>query len=353
MISFGSDNHAGVHPEILAAIAAANEGFTPAYGSDPWTERFSEVVRREFGRHAVAYPVFNGTGANVIALSSCLKRFEGVIAVEKAHIDTDETGAPERVGGFKLLTSPSANQKLSLENVRERLQRRGDKHGVQPKVISLTQSTELGTLYTLAELRYFGELARAENLYLHMDGARVANAAVALGCSLKEMTTDVGVDVLSFGGTKNGTLAAEAVIGVSERYVKEFGEDLKYIQKQSLQLASKMRFISAQLLALFEGGAGKELWRRNAAHANVMAKLLESEALRIGAEISQPTEANAVFAKLPLAIVPGLQAKFSFYIWDETVDSKGRVLVRWMTSFQTKEADVRAFSAELARVMVR
>lgn len=345
MISFGSDNHAGIHPEILAAIEAANRDFTPAYGGDPWTEKLGHTVKKVFGSHACAFPVFNGTGANVVALSTSLKRHEGVIAIAKAHIDADECGAPEKIGGFKLLTAVSPDQKLRPAQIFERLTRRGDPHAVQPRMISVTQSTELGTVYSLEELRALSRVARAENLLFHMDGARIANAAASLGCSLAECTTEVGVDVLSFGGTKNGALAAEAVIGLSENYIRNYGDDLRYAQKQGMQLASKMRFFSAQLLALFED----ELWRKNALHSNAMANLLASEARKSGIEITQSVEANAVFARLPLKIVPSLQSKFSFYIWDDSDAAvTEKVIVRWMTSFQTREEDVRAFGAAIA-----
>jgi threonine aldolase len=355
VISFGSDNHAGVHPRVLEAIIAANSGPTPAYGADPWTEMLRGVLKRQFGPHAIGYPVFNGTGANIVALSSCLKRYEAVITAARSHIDADECGAPERLGGFKLLTLSAPDQKLTPAAVRSELARRGDTHAVQPRVLSVTQSTELGTVYTLAELRALGSLARAEDLIFHMDGARVANAAVSLGCELKDLTTDVGVDVLSFGGTKNGLLAGEAVIGLSPAFVDHFGEDLRYTHKQNTQLASKMRFFSAQLSALFDGGAGTELWRKNAAHANAMAKRLESEVRKNPAiEIIQPVEANAIFARIPRPAVSPLQAKFSFYTWEESDGASekipGQVTVRWMTSFQTTEADVHAFAAELARV---
>lgn len=353
MISFGSDNHAGVHPAVLEAIVAANSSFTPAYGGDPWTVMLKGTLKGEFGANALGYPVFNGTGANVIALSSGLKRYEAVICAEKSHIDVDEGGAPERIGGFKLLTLRTPDQKLTPALVREKLARRGDTHAVQPRILSVTQSTELGTVYSLAELRELGIFARAEGLIFHMDGARLANAAVSLGCSLKECTTDVGVDVLSFGGTKNGLLGAEAVIALSSFFVETYGEDLRYTHKQSMQLASKMRFSSAQLLALFDGGAGTELWRRNAKHANAMAKLLEAEVVKAGVEITQPVQANALFACIPRKAVSTLQAKFSFYTWDESEAASGkipgRVIVRWMTSFQTTAADVLAFAAEVTK----
>lgn len=354
MISFGSDNHAGVHRAVIDAIVAANTGFCPAYGADEWTEKFRAAVVRAFGTHAIAYPVFNGTGANVVALSSCLKRFEAVICAANAHIDADEGGAPERLGGFKLVTVAASDQKLTPALVRPKLARRGDTHAVQPRVLSITQSTELGTVYSLAELRALGSFARAEGLVFHMDGARIANAAVSLGCTLRECTTDVGVDVLSFGGTKNGLLGAEAVIGLSAAYASAYGEDLRYVHKQGMQLSSKSRFFSAQLLALFEGGEGGELWRRNASHANAMARLLFSEVEKVDAEkitLVRPPEANAVFAKVPRRIVAPLQAKFPFYVWDDAENADGRVLVRWMTSFSITETDVRVFIAELEKAL--
>ncbi|MBS1960570.1 MAG: threonine aldolase [Bdellovibrionales bacterium] len=354
MISFGSDNHAGIHPLVIEAIAAANSGFTPAYGGDPWTEMLRGTLKSEFGPHAIGVPVFNGTGANVVAYASCLKRYEGAIVAEKSHVDVDECGAPERVGGFKLLTVPTKDQKLTPAKIREKLARRGDTHAIQPRMISITNSTELGTVYSIAELKALGDFARAEGLLFHVDGARLANAAVSLGCSLKECTTDVGVDVLSFGGTKNGLLGVEAVIGLSERFVRDYGEDLRYTHKQSMQLASKMRFFSTQLLALFDGGKGKELWRRNATHANAMASLLLSEVAKLaksGLTLTQEVQANALFVRVPKKIVSPLQSKFSFYTWDESEAENGFVVVRWMTSFQTSESDVRAFVAELARLL--
>lgn len=357
MISFGSDNHAGVHPLVLEAIRAANSGFTPAYGADPWTEKLRAVVKSEFGPHAFGLPVFNGTGANVVALSSCLKRYEAVIAAANAHIDVDECGAPERLGGFKLLTVAAPGQKLTPDLVRAKLARRGDVHSVQPRVLSITQSTELGTVYSLAELKALAAFARAEGLFFHMDGARIANAAVSLGVSLKACTTDVGLDVLSFGGTKNGLMGGEAVIGLSEAYASAFGESLPYVHKQGMQLASKTRFISAQLLSLFEGGAGAELWRKNAAHANAMAALLRSEVEKIAGEritFSYPVEANAIFARIPKKILAPIQSKFSFYTWDDSASGAtdgDAVTVRWMTSFQTKDVDVRAFASAIAEAL--
>ncbi len=344
--SFGSDNHAGIHPEVLKAIGEANVGYASAYGADPWTERLSALVKKVFGERTECFPVFNGTGANVAALSAVLKRYEGVICAEKSHIDVDEGGAPESIGGFKLLTIPTKDQKLTVSVIREKLTRRGDAHAVQPRVISITQSTELGTIYSCEEIHAISNFAHAEGLVLHMDGARIANAAASLQAGgsaneyLRACTTDVGVDLLSFGGTKNGLMGAEAVLDLTGK----FATDLRFIQKQSMQLASKMRFCSAQLIAALEN----DLWRRNAEQANGMARLLESKIRGVpGVTIAQKVEANAVFAKLPKKIIPGLQAQFPFYVWEELPEVPGETpvsVVRLMCSFQTTESDVLALA---------
>lgn len=343
--SFGSDNHAGIHPDVLRAIGDANVGYASAYGADPWTERATVLFKERFGEKTEVFPVFNGTGANVAALSSVLKRFEGVICAEKSHIDVDECGAPETIGGFKLLTIPTRDQKLTVPLVREKLARRGDAHAVQPRVISITQSTELGTIYTLSEIQAISTFAHAEGLILHMDGARISNAAASLGTGLRECTTDLGVDLLSFGGTKNGLMGAEAVLDLTGK----FATDLRYIQKQSMQLASKMRFCSAQLIATLEN----DLWRKNASNANGMARLLESKIRGVpGVTIAQKVEANAVFAKLPKAVIPGLQAKFPFYVWEELPEVPGETpvsVVRLMCSFQTTESDVASLADAISR----
>lgn len=354
--SFASDNHSGAHPAVLEAMVRANAGYAPAYGADAWTEKARALFKIHFGAEASVFPVFNGTGANVVALSVAVKRFEAVICAEKAHIDADEGGAPERLGGMKLLTvGPSAdgNPKLTVEKIRAKLSRRGDVHAVQPRVVSITQSTELGTVYSLEELRALGDFTRAEGLVFHMDGARIANAAAHLGCSLHACTTDVGVDLLSFGGTKNGLVAGEAVVDLRGK----FTQDLAFVQKQSMQLASKMRFFSAQLVALLEG----DLWRTSAMHANAMATLLSSQVLDLpGLSVPLPVEANGVFARIPSAWVEPLQALFPFYVWDEEVvmsdlnfssgsgkTSVPTVRVRWMTSFQTTERNVLDFVAAI------
>ena len=340
---FASDNYAGIHPEILAAIAAANDGHQTAYGEDAYTTRLQETVAAHFGEGAQAFPVFNGTGANVVGLQSMLPRWGAVIAAATAHIHVDEGGAPERMGGMKLLTVPTDDGKLTPELIDREAWGWGDEHRAQPLVVSITQSTELGTLYTPDEIRGIAEHAHGLGMRLHVDGARIANAAAALDLPLRAFTTDVGVDVLSFGGTKNGAMLGEAIVVLDPAA----SEGLVFSRKYSMQLASKMRFVSAQLIALLEG----DLWLRNARHANAMAARLRAgvEAGLAGGSIrgvgfSQPTQANAVFATLPDGVADRLRESFRFYDWDATKNE-----VRWMCAFDTTEADVDAFLTAIAR----
>ena len=332
---FGSDNHAGVLPEALAAIAAANEGHAPSYGHDALTERLQQRFRDELGEAAHAFPVFNGSGANVLCMRALLQPWEAVICAETAHLNVDETGAPE-AWGVKLLTVPTPDGKLTPELVSMRIVRIGDEHAAQPRVVSISQSTEMGTVYALDEVRAIADHAHAHGLLLHMDGARVTNAAAALGCTLREASTDLGVDVLSFGGTKAGLLAGEAVIVLTD----EAAAAMPYLRKQTLQLASKMRFVSAQLEALLEG----ELWRRATGHANAMAAKLADAVRGIdGVEVTQAPQANAVFAILPPGVADKVREDWFFYDWDEL-----RGEVRWMCSWDTTEEDVEAFAAAVA-----
>lgn len=328
---FGSDNHAGVHPEVLEAIAAANVGHAHSYGDDLYTREATAIMRRHFGDAAEPFFVFNGTGANVTALAALTRSFEAVICAETAHLHIDECGAPEQVGGVKLLTLPTANGKLTPDLVRSKVTGRSDEHQVRPRVVSITQTTELGTVYTAAEIAALAECAHAHDLYLHVDGARFANAAVALGVELRAISTDVGVDVLSFGGTKNGLMLGEAVVF----FARELARDYRYARKQGMQLASKMRFVAVQFSALLKG----DLWRESAGHANAMAQRLEREVRQIaGVEVTQQAEANAVFARLPPRAIEKLQEEFFFYVWDAA-----RAEVRWMTAFDTTEEDIEAF----------
>lgn len=332
---FGSDNHAGVLPEALAAIAAANEGHAESYGHDALTERLAARFREELGEAAHAFPVFNGSGANVLCLRALLQPWQGVICAETAHLNVDETGAPE-AWGIKLLPVPTPDGKLTPELVATRVVRIGDEHAVQPRIVSISQSTEMGTLYALDEVRALADHAHEHGLLLHMDGARITNAAAALGVTLREATTDLGVDVLSFGGTKAGLLAGEAVVVLSE----DASAAMPYLRKQTLQLASKMRFVSAQLEALLEG----ELWRRAAGHANAMAQRLADAVRDIdGVQLTQEPQANAVFAILGPGVADALRERWFFYDWDER-----RGEVRWMCSWDTTEADVDAFAADVA-----
>lgn len=341
---FASDNYSGIHPEVLAAIATANDGHQGAYGSDAYTARLQEVVRSHFGERAEAFPVFNGTGANVTGLQSMLPRWGAVIAATTAHINVDEGGAPEKIGGFKLLTVPTDDGKLTPELIDREAWGWGDEHRAQPLVVSITQSTELGTLYTADEIRTIADHAHERGMKLHLDGARLSNAAAALDLPFSAFTTDAGVDVLSFGGTKNGAMLGEAVVVLNP----EASDGLVYSRKFNMQLSSKMRFVSAQLIALLEG----DLWLRNARHANAMAARLRGEIEQgiaagsiTGVEFTQPTQANGVFATLPDGVADALRESFRFYDWDAA-----RNEVRWMCSFDTHEDDVDAFVAELARL---
>lgn len=341
---FASDNYSGIHPEVLAAIAEANDGHQGAYGSDVYTARLQEVVRAHFGEASEAFPVFNGTGANVTGLQSMLPRWGAVIAASTAHINVDEGGAPEKIGGFKLLTVPTDDGKLTPELIDREAWGWGDEHRAQPLVVSITQSTELGTLYTPDEVRTIADHAHGHGMKLHMDGARLSNAAAALGVPFAAFTRDAGVDVLSFGGTKNGAMLGEAVVVLNP----EASDGLVYSRKFNMQLSSKMRFVSAQLVALLEG----DLWLRNARHANAMAARLRAEIEQgiaagtiTGVSFTQPTHANGVFATLPDGVADRLRESFRFYDWDPA-----RNEVRWMCSFDTHEDDVDAFVAELSRL---
>ena len=290
MRAFASDNYAPILPEALEAIAAANHGHAVSYGADSWTESLAALARDLFGADASVFPVFNGTGANVVGLRAMLRPWQGVICADSAHLNVDECGAPEVLGGIKLLTVPTPDGKLTPELAETRVVRIGDEHVVQPGVVSVTQSTELGTLYTVDELASLSAWAHERGMLFHIDGSRLANAAASLDVSLRDITTDIGADVVSLGGTKVGLLAGEAVVVLRP----ELAPSLLYLRKQSMQLASKMRFVSAQLLALLEG----EVWRRAAGHANAMALRLAAGVESV-VEITQPVQANAVFAILP------------------------------------------------------
>ena len=336
-----SDNYAGVHPEIWAAMAAANRGHAVAYGDDPCTASAVARFRQHFGESVEVYFVFLGTAANVLSLQAATEPYHAVICAETAHIHVDECGAPERHTGCKLLTVATPDGKLTCNGIRRHLHGFGFEHHAQPRVVSITQATELGTVYRPEEIRAIADLVHSHQMVLHMDGARLANAAVQLDLSLSELTAEAGVDVLSFGGTKNGLMMGEAVVFFDTALARAFA----YRRKQAMQLASKMRFIAAQ----FEALLSNDLWRRCAAHANQMARLL-AEALREIDEIriTRPVEANGVFAVVPPEIIAPLQAVCPFYVWDEAASE-----VRWMTSFDTSEDDIRDFVGELKRVLAK
>ena len=330
---FASDNNSGIHPEILMAISAANEGHATGYGNDNLTKMVIRQFKKEFGEKTDVYFVFNGTGANVLSLSTLTHSFNSVICAETAHIQTDECGAPEKFTGCKLLPVETFKGKITPEGIKKYLHGFDFEHHSQPKVISISQITELGTVYTVEEIKAITSLAHEYGLFVHIDGARLANAAVALDLPFRDFTVDAGVDVLSFGGTKNGMMMGEAVLFFNP----ELSKNAKYIRKQNMQLFSKMRFVSAQFLAYFN----YDLWKRNATHSNKMAKLLEQEVLKIPAiQLTQEVEANGVFAIVPPEIIARLQEEYFFYVWNEH-----RSEVRWMTSFDTQEEDIYNFTA--------
>jgi threonine aldolase len=336
---FASDNYAGVHPEVLAALALANGGHQVSYGGDAYTGALQEVFRRHFGPAAEVYPVFNGTGANVTALQALTERWGAVVCAESAHINADECGAPERVGGLKLLTVPTPDGKLTPELIDRQAYGFDDEHRAQPQVVSLTQTTELGTCYTPEEVAAICDHAHQLGMAVHMDGARLANAAAHLGVPPARFTTDAGVDVLSFGGTKNGLLFGECVVVLAPGRVR----GMLHLRKLSMQLASKMRFVSVQFEALLAG----DLWLRSARHANAMARRLEAAVRAVdGVRVTQAVESNAVFAVLPREVSERLQKRYRFYFWNEATGE-----VRWMCAFDTEEGDVDGFAAALAEEM--
>lgn len=329
--SFASDNNAGVHPEVIEAIKNANDGHVVAYGSDPITARAMELFQKHFGGDVAVFFVFGGTGANVLGLKAITQPHHAIFCADTAHVNVDECGAPEKFTGCKLITIPTPDGKLRVEQIKPLLHGIGVEHHVQPRVITISQATEMGTVYTRDELKTLADFAHDNGLLLHVDGARLANAAVALDATFKEITTDTGVDVLSFGGTKNGMMYGEAVVF----FDKERASDFKYIRKQGMHLPSKMRFISAQFEALLAG----DLWRRGAAHANRMAQLLGSELAKVPKiKLTQPVESNGVFATIPKEYIPTLQEKYFFYVWDDAISE-----VRLMASFDTSEEDIHNF----------
>ncbi|MQY11730.1 Low specificity L-threonine aldolase [Streptomyces sp. RB5] len=338
---FASDNYAGVHPEILAALALANGGHQVSYGEDEYTDHIQQVFRSHFGGCAQAFPVFNGTGANVVALQALTDRWGAVICARSAHINVDEGGAPERMGGLKLLAVPTEDGKLTPELIEREAWGWEDEHRAMPQVVSITQATELGTVYTPDEIKDIVAFAHERGMKVHLDGARIANAAAHLDVPMRAFTNVAGVDVLSYGGTKNGMMFGEAVVVLDPDAVRA----MKHLRKLSMQLASKMRFVSVQ----FEALLAKDLWLRNARHSNAMAARLAAGVRAVdGVDILHPVQANGVFARLPHDVSVRLQKQFRFYFWDE---SDG--VVRWMCSYDTTPDDVDAFVEAVAEEMSR
>lgn len=337
--AFASDNWAGVHPEVLEAMAAANVGHVPSYGGDPWTLGAIARIADEVGGDPEVFLVFSGTAANVLCLQSMVRSHQAVVCAETAHVYTSECGAAEKHIGCKLLTVPSPNGKITVQGIREHLHHIGDEHHVQPRAITITQATEYGTVYTPHEIRVIADFAHANSLLLHMDGARIFNAAAHLNVPLKAIAGDAGIDALSFGGTKNGLIAGEAVV-----FFKRFlADDFEFRRMQGMQLSSKMRFLGAQFTALLTDG----LWKRSAAHANGMAQLLARElAATPGVTLTQAVEANEVFVTLPREVIPRLQDQWPFHVWNEA-----RSEARLITSFDTKDSDISDFIALLREAM--
>ncbi len=331
--SFASDNNAAVHPKVLQALMAVNLGHAVGYGDDSCTRRVTRIFQRHFGVGTQVFFVFNGTAANVLSLAALTDSYHAVICGEAAHVYADECGAPEKFTGCKLLPVPTTDGKLTVASVEHACYGLGDQHHVQPRVISITQATEVGTVYQAPEIKTLARFAHRRGMFLHMDGARLANACASLGLNLRQATRDLGVDVLSFGGTKNGALGAEAVVFFDAKLAANF----QYLRKQGMQLASKMRFVSAQFEALLSRG----LWLKNARHANRMAKLLEKEVRSIpGVKVVYKVEGNGVFARIPQSAIARLQKRYFFYVWDDV-----QSVVRWMCSFDTTEEDVKQFAA--------
>lgn len=338
MRSFGSDNHSGVHRDILSAISEANKDHVIAYGDDPYTEKVSQKIKQLFGEQAHFFPMFNGTGANICALRACLQPYHAIIAPETGHIFVDECGAPEWLTGAAVKSVSTPDGKVRPEMLHPFFHHFGFEHHSQPKVLYISQLSELGTAYTIAEIKALADLLHQHNMYLHMDGARIANAAATLGVSFKEITTDAGVDILSFGGTKNGMMLGESVI----TFRPELAENMKYIRKQSTQLYSKMRFCSAQFQAYLEN----DLWLQNARHANKMAQMLRSELEKVSSiQFTQPTDGNILLLKMEPDMIEKLLQKHFFYIWDEMTHE-----IRLVTSWDTTEEDVQALISDVKNI---
>nr|WP_321451915.1 low specificity L-threonine aldolase [uncultured Carboxylicivirga sp.] len=328
---FASDNNASVHPKIMEALVKANQGHAVGYGGDEITERTQKLFKKVFGDEVETFFVYNGTGANVVSIQAMTQSYNAVVCARTAHINVDECGAPEKISGCKLLPIETDNGKITVDQIKQYMHGFGFEHHAQPKLISITQVTELGTLYSIDEIKAIADYVHSLGLYLHMDGARLSNAAAALGCTLADTTFNAGVDVLSFGGTKNGLMYGEAVVFANAK----LAENVKYIRKQSMQLHSKMRYTAAQ----FEAMLTDELWRECALHANKMAMKLEAGIKQLkNVQLTQAVDSNGIFAIVPEEAITKLQQEYFFYMWDENCSE-----VRWMTSFDTQEEDIDGF----------
>ncbi len=336
--SFGSDNHSGVAKEIMNAISLANQGFSVAYGEDELTEKAQEIFKRDLGNNTHAFFVFNGTAANILALKAMTNSYNSILCPNTAHINVDECGAPEKLTGCKIIPLPNIDGKVNCENVKKELKGFGFQHHSQPKVLSISQPTELGTLYTKKEIKDLADLMHSHNGYLHIDGSRISNAAASMKMPIKEFTVDCGADALSFGGTKNGLLIGEAVVFFRE----ELAHNFLYTRKQAAQLYSKNRFIAAQFITFLEDGLNIRL----ANHSNEMAKYLEQQLKEVKeVKISRPVQTNAVFAIIAPNHCKKLQEKQYFYTWDEETNE-----VRWMCSFNTQKEDIDLFIKDIKEI---
>lgn len=339
MRSFASDNNSGVHPLILDAVMEANDDHAVGYGDDPWTARATKKIQEVFGEAAQPFFVFNGTGANSVALQAVTRPFNSILCAETAHIFVDECGAPGRMSGCALVSIPTPDGKLTPELIAPHLHGFGFCHHSQPKAVYISEATELGTVYTIDEVRALADMLHQYNMYLHMDGARLANACAYLGCSMKELTVDAGVDILSFGGTKNGMMMGEAVVV----FRPELLENMPYIRKQSAQLASKMRYMTAQYVPYLENN----LWWKNATHANACARRLADVLAEFPQiHLTQKVESNQLFFTIPSEPLKKLQENYFFYMWNEETNE-----ARFVTSWDTTEEDILGLEAFLREIL--
>ncbi len=336
---FASDNNAGVHPEILKKLAEVNQGHVVGYGSDIYSDQARQLFKDQLGPDAEVFFVFTGTAANVLSISAVTRSWNSLIAAETAHLEQDECGAPEKFTGCKVLTVETPDGKITPDLIARHMHGFDFEHHAQPKVVSITQSTEMGTVYNVDEIRKLADYSHSLGLFLHMDGARIANAAVSLGLPFRSFTTDAGVDILSFGGTKNGMMMGEAVCFLKPG----LSADFKYIRKQGMQLASKMRYISAQYIAYFRN----DLWKQCASHANSMASVLAEKLKSVeGVRITQKVESNGVFVIIPEIVAAKVMKHYFFYPWNEQT-SEYRLMTSWDTTVEDIEEFVKLLKKEL------